>query len=269
MDAGPYNLPKEQWGFGSSPVIHTGVVIVQCDVLSGQFLAAFDLEDGRERWRSARQEVATWSTPAIVTTGDRTQVIVNGWRTIGAYDFQTGTEIWRLSGGGDAPVPTPVLAHGLVYLTSAHGTFRPMRAIRLTANGDITPPEIGMNNAAIAWVHPRQGNYLQTPIVAGELLFGCTDYGLVTCFDAKTGAIHYGERLKSGGQGFTASPVAADAKIYFTSELGDVYVLRMHQKFHLLAINRMGETCMATPAISGGQLFFRTREHLVAVGVGE
>ena len=266
MDAGPYNAPTEQWGYGSSPAIHGGVVIVQCDVLSGQFLAAFDLKDGREIWRSPRQDVTTWSTPTVVRVGDRTQVIVNGWRAIGGYDFQTGKERWRLSGGGDAPVPTPVSAHGLVYLTSSHGNSRPMRAIRLEAAGDITPPEIGMTNAAIAWVHPHQGNYLQTPIVVGDLLYGCTDYGVVTCFDARSGKIHYSQRLSSGSQGFTASPVAADGKLYFTGELGDVFVLRVGDTFSVLSTNRMEETCMSTPAISEGCLFFRTRGHLVAVG---
>jgi outer membrane protein assembly factor BamB len=198
---------------------------------------------------------------------DRTQIIVNGWRHLGGYDFETGEDRWRLAGGGDAPVASPVMAQGLVYLTSAHGNHRPMRAVRLgTAAGDITPPTIEMTNAAIAWVHPRQGNYLQTPLVVGDLLFGCTDYGLVTCFDARTGAIHFSERLKGRSQGFSASPVAADGKLYFTGELGDVFVLRVSRDFEVLACNRLQEPCLATPAVSAGVLLFRTTEHLVAIG---
>ena len=108
---------------------------------------------------------------------------------------------------------------------------------------------------------------MQTPIVIGHLLFGCTDYGLVTCFDATTGRIHFSERLRSAGQGFTASPVAADGKLYFTGELGDVFVLRVGDTFSVLSTNRMAETCMSTPAISEGSLFFRTRDHLIAVGI--
>jgi len=266
MDAGPYTGPAEQWGFGSSPIIHNGAVIVQCDVLSGPFLAKLDLRDGREIWRVPRREVATWSTPTVVTAGDCTQIVVNGWHTIGSYDFATGRSLWWLSGGGDAPIPTPVAAHGLVYLTSAHGRWRPMRAVRLDAAGDITPPEIELTNAAMVWVHPRQGNYLQTPIVVGDVLYGCTDYGLVTCFEARTGKIHYSERLKGRSQGFTASPVAADGKVYFTGELGDVFVLRASRDFEVLACNRLNELCLATPALSSGRLFFRTREHLVAIG---
>jgi outer membrane protein assembly factor BamB len=267
MDAGPYTTPTEQWGFGSSPVIHQGRVIVQCDGLSEQYLAAFDLQDGRQIWRRPRQEVATWCTPLIAQVNDCTQIIVNGWRHLGGYDFHEGEERWRLAGGGDAPVASPVMAHGLVYLTSAHGNQRPMRAVRLgIAAGDITPPTIELTNAAIAWVHPRQGNYLQTPLVVGDLLFGCTDYGLVTCFDARTGRIHYSERLKGRSQGFSASPVTADGKLYFTGELGDVFVLRVSRDFQVLACNRLDEFCLATPAISEGLLFFRTTENLVAIG---
>ncbi|MCL4178304.1 MAG: PQQ-binding-like beta-propeller repeat protein [Verrucomicrobia bacterium] len=266
MDAGPYTTPTEQWGFGSSPVIHAGAVIVQCDTLSGQFLAKFDLEDGRELWRASRREVATWSTPTVVTTGGRPQIIVNGWRTIGSYDFHSGQPVWWLSGGGDAPIPTPVAAHGLVYLTSAHGRWQPMRAVRLDAAGDITPSEVGMTNTAVAWVHPRHGNYLQTPLVTGDLLYGCTDYGLVTCFDAATGRIHYRERLKGRSQGFTASPVAAAGRLYFTGELGDVFVLRAGRDFEVLACNQLNEHCLATPALANGRIVFRTRSHLVAIG---
>jgi outer membrane protein assembly factor BamB len=265
MDAGPYTSPTEQWGFGSSPVIHQGRVIVQCDVLSEQYLVAFELKDGRQVWRSPRQEVTTWCTPTVAETSRGTQIVVNGWRHQGGYDYQTGKELWKLSGGGDAPVPTPVVGHGLVYLTSAHGSDRPMRAVRLDRAGIITPSEIEMTNAAIAWTHPRKGNYLQTPIVVGDLLYGCTDYGLVTCFDARTGRIHYSERLRGITQGFTASPVSSCGKLYFTGEQGEVFVLPAGDRFTVLATNRLAETCLSTPAISDGRIFFRTRGHLVAV----
>ncbi len=267
MDAGKlYNPPALQWGFASSPILHDGLVVVQCDVVSGQFLAAFRVEDGREVWRMSRKEVGTWSTPALETGDGRRQIIVNGFRHIGGYDLDTGNERWRLSGGGDNPIPTPVFGHGLIYFTSAHGSHRPVRAIRPGAAGDITPPEIGETNAAIAWVHPRQGSYIQTPIVVGDLLFACHETGVVTCFDAHTGSIHYSERLKGGTQGFSASPVSDGRHVYFASEMGDIYVVPAERKFSLATINPMGEICMATPALADGTLFYRTREEVVAIG---
>ena len=111
MDSGFFQVPNAQWGFASSPVIHAGKVVVQCDVQKGSFLAVFDLTDGRELWRTPRSDVPTWSTPAIVTAAGRTQIAVNGWHHTGGYEFATGRELWKLDGGGDIPVPTPIAAH--------------------------------------------------------------------------------------------------------------------------------------------------------------
>lgn len=269
MDSGFFSVKSAQWGFASSPVIHEGKVIVQCDVQTNSFLAAFDLANGKELWRTPRQDVPTWSTPTVTKVGERTQILINGWHHTGAYDFANGKEIWKLDGGGDIPTPTPVVAHGFAYFTSAHGKFRPMRAVRLEAKGDITPPDPGVTNAAIAWAHARQGNYMQTPIVVGEHIYGCSDSGVLTCFDAKTGAMSYTERLVRGGEGFTASPVSDGRHLYFASELGNVHVVPVGERFSAVATNRLGETCMATPALSGGILIFRTRGQVVAVGSGK
>jgi outer membrane protein assembly factor BamB len=266
MDSAYYEVPTAQWGFASSPVIHEGKVVVLCDVLTNSFLAAFDLNDGKELWRTPRQDVPTWGTPTVAKTGERWQILVNGWHQSGGYDFATGKLLWEMKGGGDIPVPTPIVAGGLAYFTSAHGAFRPMRAVRLDARGDITPKEPGATNGAIVWAHARKGNYMQTPIRVGERVFGCSDNGVVTCFDARTGAIGYSERLGNGSEGFTSSPVSDGHHIYFASEVGRVYLVPADGKFSVTATNVLGETCMATPALADGTLFYRTREHLVAIG---
>ncbi|MBL9211324.1 MAG: PQQ-like beta-propeller repeat protein [Opitutaceae bacterium] len=266
MDSGYFVSPAAQWGFASSPVIHDGKVIVQCDVQQDSFLAVFDLADGRELWRQPRKDVPTWSTPTVVTAAGRTQIAVNGWHHTGGYDFATGRELWKLDGGGDIPVPTPVAAGDLIYFTSAHGRMRPMRAIRADATGDITPGDSGQANPAIAWNHDRRGNYMQTPIVVGGRVYGCADVGLVTCFDARTGEVRYSERLSKTSEGYTASPVSDGRHLYFTSELGNVFVVPATETFSVVAKNELGETCLSTPAIAGGALFFRTREKLIAIG---
>lgn len=269
MDSGYFQVPTAQWGFASSPVIHDGKVIVQCDVQKDSFLAVFDLADGRELWRTARSDVPTWSTPTIVTSPGRTQIAVNGWHHTGGYDFATGRELWKLDGGGDIPVPTPIAAHGLIYFTSAHGRLRPMRAIRADAAGDLTPADSGPPNpasAAIVWNHDRKGNYMQTPIVVGDLLFACADIGLLTCFDAKTGEIRYSERVSKSSEGYTSSPVSDGRHLFLASELGNVHVIPATATFSVAATNPLGETVLSTPAISAGTLYVRTRDHLVAIG---
>jgi outer membrane protein assembly factor BamB len=193
--------------------------------------------------------------------------VVNGWHFTGGYDFATGLNLWHLDGGGDIPVPTPVFANGLIYLTSGHGNFRPMRAIKPDASGNITPPgDPGTTNASIAWAHARQGNYMQTPIAVGDRLYACYDIGVLTCFDAKTGAIKYGERLSTTAQGYTSSPVSDGRHIYIASEIGQVFVVPVADKFSVAAMNPLHEVCMATPAIGDGAIYYRTENHLIAVG---
>ncbi len=263
LSAAFYRVPAAEWGFASSPVIDEGRVFIQADVLGGSFLAAFDLDDGRELWRVARDDVPAWSTPTIHRVGGRAQVLVNGHRHMGAYDAETGSEIWRLSGGGDIPIPTPVAAHGLVFLTSAHGGPSPIFAVRETARGEISLASGGGSGEQIAWSVPRDGAYMPTPLVVGEHLYVARDAGSLYCYEAKTGRLLYRERL---GGAITASGVAAGGKLYFAGESGDVDVVRAGPVFEMLATNSLGETVLATPAVSDGILLFRTRGHLVAVG---
>jgi outer membrane protein assembly factor BamB len=266
LDSGYYVVPSAQWGFGSSPIIHERMVLVQCDVQTNSFLAAYDVRDGHELWRVAREEVPTWCTPTVDDTGGRKQVIANGYHHIAGYELLTGKELWSLRGGGDIPVPTPVVSHGLIFLTSAHGRQAPIYAVRVTATGPIDLATGAKTNQHIAWSYPRQGNYMQTPLVAGDEVYFCNDAGVLSCYDARTGTNYYRERLGSGSSGFTASLVAADGKLYGTSEVGAVYVVRLGTRFEVLAKNELSESCLATPALSAGMLYFRGQHHLIAIG---
>jgi len=265
-DALDTNGEKLEWGFASSPIIYDNRVFVQCDVLSNGFVAAFNVTDGQEIWRTRRDDTATWSTPSVCDDGPRPQLIVNGWKHMGGYDLRTGEEIWRMSGGGDCPVPTPLVWHDLIFLTSAHGPRSPIYVVRTDAVGDVSLRGGASANEHVAWSVVRGGAYMQTPLVYGTNLYSCHNTGILSCFEAATGKLCYKERLGSGADGFTASPVASEGKLYFTSEQGSVYVVKPGPEFNVLATNEMDEVCMATPAISEGTIFFRTQSHVVAVG---
>jgi outer membrane protein assembly factor BamB len=260
LDARWYMMPDTDWGFASSPVLHGKSVIVQCDVMGGSFLAALDVDTGEEIWRTQRDELPGWGTPTVDVRASRSQVIVNGYKHIGGYDLETGAELWKLVGGGDIPVPTPVVARDLVFITSAHGKLAPIYAVPIDASGEVTL------DSGLAWGTKKRGNYMQTPLVVGDWLYMCHDSGALRCYAAETGEEQYAERLGDGKTGFTASGVAADGKLYFTSEVGGIHVVKAAPTFELLAVNEMGEECMATPAISEGVLYWRTRGHLVAIG---
>jgi outer membrane protein assembly factor BamB len=262
LKAGFFQVPDAEWGFASSPVIHEGKVILQADVLEGSFLEALSVEDGRSLWKISRSDVPTWSTPNVYRGAGGDAVVVNGWKHIGAYDLASGREIWKMEGGGDIPVPTPVIGGDLIFITNAHGPGSPIYAVPISARGTIATKDL-------AWSIETGGAYMQTPLVHGETLYSCRDNGVLSAFEAKTGKLLYRERLGEGRSGFSASPVSAGERVYFTSEEGDVFVLRAGPKFEVLAVNSLGEVTMATPAVSEGVLYFRTRSHLVAVGTNK
>src|SRR5262249_5342708 len=155
-----------------------------------------------------------WSTPTVHQVGGQTQIVVNGMRQAGAYDFKSGKEIWRLNGGGDIPVPTPVVHDGLIYLTNAHGALSPLYAVRATATGDVSLANGAASNGGIAWSQQRDGAYMCTPLVYRGLVYAIKFNGVISAFDARTGDRKFQERLAGGTAAFTASPVAADGKIY-------------------------------------------------------
>jgi outer membrane protein assembly factor BamB len=267
LDAGAFNYAEIQWAFASSPVIHDGRVIVQCDVNNQSFLAAFEVATGKEVWRTPRDAYPCWGTPTVHTGGGRTQVIVNGYEHMGGYDAADGKELWRLKRGGDVPVPTPYVAHDLVFICNAHGPYAPIYAIRLNAKGDISLKDGETSNDYIAWSLPRRASYIPTTIVYGDHLYVGNDQGILSCYKATSGEKVYRKRIAGRrGEAYSASPVAADGRLYFTSEEGDIHVVKAGPEYELLATNSMGEVCLATPAIADGMIFVRTAKHLFGIG---
>jgi outer membrane protein assembly factor BamB len=264
LDAGYYVVPEAQWETGSSPILHNDVVVIQADVQKGSFIAAFDAKTGRELWRTERNDVPTWSTPTVHEVNGRVQLLVNGMRHVGAYDFKTGEVIWKLSGGGDIPVPTPVVSDGHVFITNAHGMFSPVYAIKDTATGDVSLKAGTTSNESVAWSYPRGGGYMSTPLAYRGVLYVVTYNGILTAYDTKTGTKHYTQRVTEGA--VTASPVGADGKVYLANEDGRIHVLKAGPTFEMLATNDMQEPVLATPAFSEGLMLWRTQKHLVALG---
>lgn len=264
MQTGPSRDISLDWGFASSPIIYQDRVIVQCDFSGDSFLATFDIETGKEIWRTPREESSTWSSPTVIEVDGSPQIIVNGFNHIGSYDFDSGKEIWRMHGGGDNPVPTPVFINNLIYINSAHGKMSPIYAIKPEAQGNITLKENETSNEFIVWSIMRGGAYMTTSLVYGGYLYNIANNGLLSCYNALTGTLMYKEPLKPGG-GVSASGVASDGKLFFTSELGDVFVLKAGPEFEVLSKNPLGEICMATPAIVKDGIYFRTQNHLIKI----
>jgi len=265
MNAGPYSDPDVEWGFASSPIIHENRVIVQCDFLGDAFIASLDLETGDEIWRTPRDEISTWTTPNFFNQDGYRQIVVNGYMHMGGYDFDSGEEIWKLSNGGDAPVPTPVFAHGMIYIHGSHGRYSPIFAIKPEARGDITLDKDSTSNEFIVWSIKRGAAYMPTILIYGSYLYNLRMNGNLSCADAKTGELIYRERLPEA-RGITASGIASNGKLYYATEQGDVFVVKAGPRFEVISKNPLDDLIMASPAISEDMLYFRTQHYLVAVG---
>jgi len=265
IDVGAFNDPDLQWGVASSPILYKNLVIIQCDRHKDSFIAAFDLDNGKPAWRTPRDEIPSWATPTVCEDAARPELIVNGTKHICGYDPQTGRELWRLAGNSEITVPVPVVGSGLIFVTSGYRPIQPIYAIWPGATGDITLKEGADSNERIAWSKQRGGPYMPSAIVYQGYYYTCSNSGMLNCYEARTGKQVYRQRLGGTG-GTSASPVAADGKLYFTSEDGDIRVVKAGPNFEMLAVNKMGDFCMATPAIADGMIFVRSQHYLSGIG---
>ena len=264
LDSGWFYDPTYQWGFSSSPVIHGDSVIAQVDIQKGSFIAAWDVATGKERWRTPREEISTWGTPTVLRGAEGDEIVTNG-TTVRAYDPKTGALLWSLGPNSEVTVATPVTADGIVYVTAGYPPVQPVYAVRAGARGKLDLAADQTKSASVAWSVTKGGTYIPTPLVYRGLLYTLHNNGRLLCYDAKTGEMIYGTRVGTGGT-FTASPVAADGRLFIATEEGDVFVVRAGPQYELLATNAMGEVVMATPAISDGVLLVRTLKNLYGLG---
>jgi len=264
LDPGLWDDPTSSWGHASSPVIYKDLVIIQADGHKQSFIAAYNLKDGSQAWRVERNEITSWSTPTINASAMRTELVANGGRFIRGYDPLTGKELWRFSDDNtQVKMQAPLVAEGLIYISGGYPAGRPIYAFRSGATGDISLKPGQETNDFIAWKSIKGSPYTPTPIIYNDIYYACADNGVLSAYEAKTGERIYQERLPSS---FSASPIAADGKLYLASEDGDVFVVKAGRKFELLATNSMGQPLMATPAISDGLVILRTTDSVFAVG---
>jgi outer membrane protein assembly factor BamB len=267
VDMGAYDIPTYEWGPASSPIIWNDVVIIQCDTQADSFVLALDAATGETKWKTDRDELPSWGTPTVVATAAGPELVTNASNFIRGYDARTGRETWKLGGSSKITAPTPIASDGLVVVASGRGPERPIYVLRPGARGDLTLPKDRTASEAVAWSRTGRGSYMPTPLAYGGLLYVLGNNGVFDAYDLKTGKEIYRQRLPLVGSGYSASPVAADGKIYLSSEDGDMLVVRAGPTFEHVATNPMGELLMATPALSEGVMYVRGMSSLFAIGV--
>ena len=264
LNPGLWDDKNSSWGHSSSPIIYRDLVIVQADGHAQSFIAAYNLKDGKQAWRVDRNEITSWATPAIYQNKNRVDLIANGGRYIRGYDPLTGKELWRFSDNEtQVKMQAPLIANDLIYITGGYPAGRPMYAFRPGAVGDISLKSGEDKNEFLAWTAPKGSPYTPTPIIYGDLFYTLADNGVLSAYVAKTAELVYQQRLPTS---FSASPVAADGRLYLASEDGDVFVVKAGRQYELLSKNTMGQPLMASPALSEGMLILRGQHGVYALG---
>ncbi len=246
-------------GNGGSPILVENALVFSCDGQSNPFIAALDKASGKLLWRTPRstepKKTFSFSTPLAIMVDGKPQVISPTSGGVLAYDPRDGKEIWRVRyAEGYSVVPRPVFGHGLVYVSSAFD--RPVvYAIRPDGKGDVT-------DTHIAWSINKGAPNTPSPLLVGEEIYFVSDAGIMTCADARTGTVHWQERV---GGNYSASPVFASGRIFVQSEEGVGTVLKAGKVFEVLAKNDLQERTLASYALDDADIYIRTAQHLFRI----
>jgi outer membrane protein assembly factor BamB len=266
-DLGPYRAGH---GFGASPVVHDGLVIVPNDQDGPSFVAALDCDSGKVRWKAPRRGKSSYSTPCVYLPkgeGRPAELIFTNWdQGITSLDPKTGRTNWEANLFDkrhiETAIASPVTAGDLVL--GACGWLGVRQEVVAVRPGTGTGTGTGKTEAAKeAYRINRAVPLCTTPLVKDDLLFLWSDGGTVTCASAATGAVHWRQRVPGS---YYSSPVCAGGHVYNVSRDGDVVVLAASKRFAQVARNSLGEGSHATPAVAAGRIYFRTFSHLIAVG---
>jgi outer membrane protein assembly factor BamB len=239
------------FGEGTAPLLVNDRLLLVFDHEADSFIVALDKRTGNELWRRPRDERSSWSTPLAIDHAGRKQVVVTATNKVRSYDVENGKVIWECAGLGSNAIPVPVYQNGFVYVMSGHRDPRLM-AIKLGKEGDLSESD------SIVWSHTRGTAYTTSPVLFDNKLYVVTDNGLISAFNATTGEPFYVQVRLPKPYNFKSSPVGANGKLYLATEDGDVLVVKMGEKFEVIATNTLeDQVFIATPVIAAGELFLR------------
>jgi outer membrane protein assembly factor BamB len=246
-------------GNGGTPILVNDRLVFSGDGGDKQFIVALDTADGKTAWKTPRNgktsQPFSFSTPLLITVNGKQQIVSPASGMVVGYDAPTGKEIWRSGyGSGYSVIPRPVFGHGMIFISSGYNTPA-VFAIRVDGKGDVT-------DSHVAWSTPKGAPHTPSLLLVGGELYMVSDRGVASCLDAKTGKIHWQERV---GDAYSASPFYADGKIYFQSEDGSTTVVRAATTFEKLAESKLGERTFASYAVADGAIYLRTETQLYRI----
>lgn len=261
-----------QHGLATSPILYRDLLIMARDGSSDggdpklgwqtpwdqSYVLALDTKTGQERWRGQRgYSRIAHGAPALWSAPDgRVQVVSEAGDVVQGFDVASGERLWSSEVIGEGKVPSTVVGDGLVFTAGGWGGKETIKAFRLGGRGDLAETNL-------VWEQKKGMPKVPSLVYVKPHLFAVTDSGIASCIKALTGELVWQQRV---GGSFSASPLAAEGRIYLLADDGETTVIEASSAFKVLAKNRLDERAQASIAASRGNLFVRTEKNLFCIG---
>lgn len=241
-------LPDNSYGHASSLVMFGGNVIIQYDQRTSQKLIALSAKTGATVWNTARTVKTSWSSPILVNTGSRNELITVAEPYVTAYNPSTGKELWKIESIGGEVGPSAAYANGIVFAVNDYST---LCAIKTGAQ------------PTVLWENNELLSDIPSPVANDKYLFLATSYGILVCYNAVSGEKYW---EKDFGKGIYASPFIAENRVYLMDATGVMHIVAAEKEYRLVGESTLGEYCAATPAVTNGRIYIRGVEHIYCFG---
>ena len=241
-------VPDNHYGHSSSLIIWKNHLLVQYDSNKGGKLLSLDTATGNTQWETSRQVGISWASPILAEIDGNIQVILSAEPLVGGYDPETGEELWTLDCMMGEVGPSPAFGGGLVYAANEYARLVAIKP------GAAEP---------VVWENDEYLPEIASPVVAGGLIFIATSYGVLACYDAASGEKYWEEEAP---QGFSASPLVADGKLYAMDSGGNMHIYSLSKEVKKFGTPALGERAYASPAFSEGTIYLRGEKYLYCIG---
>ncbi len=241
-------VPDNHYGHGSSLIIYKNKLLVQYDTNRSGKLLALDTQTGNTVWETARNSKISWSSPILANTGSRTEVILTTNPNVNGYDPETGKELWNIACLSGEVGPSAGYADGMVFAANEYA-----KLVGIKLGG---APEI-------VWEAEEFLPEVASPLAVNGLLYVATSYGVLACYDAKSGEKQWEQDY---GGSFYASPIYADGKVYITDMTGKTYIVKATRDYQLVGTPELGEKSVCSPIFQDGKVYLRGMNNLYCIG---
>lgn len=246
------------WGTGSSPVLYKNVVYLQIDNEVNSFIVALDALSGAEKWRVAREEKTTYSTPYLWKNNQRDEIVTCG-TSARSYDPETGKLLWEMKMGGKMSIPSPVGDNEHLYIANTGGpdAIGSLSSVKAGATGNITADTLSMTSSGVEWYRPDAGTGNPSPVLHNGLIYILASNGKnLSCIDVISGKTIYSQKLEKVSTCW-ATPWVYKDNLYITDERGTTLIVKTGEQFEIVSQNRIKDKFWASAALSYDAYIFK------------